>query len=353
MGQVMAHIVFERIVKSYGGGRVLDDVSLAIAAGEFMTLLGPSGCGKTTLLRTLAGFVEPDAGRVLVGGRDVTYEAPNRRNVGYVFQNYALFPHLTVAGNVAYGLKVRRAGRAEIRERTERALELVALRPWRDSFPAQLSGGQQQRVALARVLVLEPEVLLLDEPFNALDAKLRLAMQIELRRLIERVGITSIFVTHDQAEAMTLSDRVAVMSVGRIEQVGRPLEIYDRPASSYVASFIGRANVVAVAIRGGAIAEVPGLSAPRADGAATLIVRPENLALAPSGAAGWSGTVGFVAALGPHWEIEVDIGAAQPVRVAVPRRAGENGMATGQPATVAVIDPAACVVLAREAGGGA
>ena len=261
----MSHILLEGVVKSFGDTRVLDGCTIAVEKGTVFTLLGPSGCGKTTLLRTLAGFVEPDQGRVMVGGKDITDLAPNQRQVGYVFQSYALFPHLTVAGNVAYGLKVRRRGRAEIQTRVAQALDLVSLAGFADRYPAQLSGGQQQRVAIARALVLEPEVLLLDEPFNALDAKLRLAMQIELRKLIERVGITSIFVTHDQTEAMTLSDTVAVMRSGAIEQVGAPLEIYDRPSSAYAATFIGRANVIAARAAGGAIAEAPGVAS-RADG---------------------------------------------------------------------------------------
>src|SRR5262249_22925240 len=204
---------------------------LEVTKGEVMTLLGPSGCGKTTLLRTIAGFVMPDAGSVSIGGRDVTFDPPNRRTVGMVFQHYALFPHMTVFGNVAYGLRVRRLARTEIDRRVRAALELVDLAALGRRWPAQLSRGQQQRVALARVLVLAPEVLLLDEPFGALDAKLRQAMQVDLPQLVRRLGITTVFVTHDQDEALTLSDRIAVMRSGVIEQVGTPLEIYDRPAS--------------------------------------------------------------------------------------------------------------------------
>jgi ABC-type Fe3+/spermidine/putrescine transport system ATPase subunit len=242
-----------------------------------------------------------------------------------VFQNYALFPHMTVAGNIGYGLTIRRRPRAEIRSRVDGMLDLVGLSDFAGRFPGQLSGGQQQRVAIARALVLEPSVLLLDEPFNALDAQLRLSMQIELRKLIERVGITSIFVTHDQMEAMTLSDAVAVMRAGRIEQVGRPLDIYDRPASAYVANFIGRANLIA-------------------EGGTTLVVRPENLTLAVDGD-GWPGAVRFATALGPSVEYEIDCGWAEPLRAIVPRGAGHGIIPVGTPVRASVVDPAAVVVL--------
>src|SRR5262245_11239193 len=238
-GPVPVHVRLQGIRKTYGANPVLRDCDLDVRKGEVMTLLGPSGCGKTTLLRTVAGFVVPDAGSVAIGGRDVTLSPPNHRPVGMVFQHYALFPHMTVLANVAYGLRVRRVGRAETERRARAALELVELAALADRWPLQLSGGQQQRVALARVLVLEPEVLLLDEPFGALDAKLRQTMQVDLRRLVRRVGITTVFVTHDQDEALTLSDRIAVMRGGEFEQVGTPLEIYDRPASAYVADFVG------------------------------------------------------------------------------------------------------------------
>jgi ABC-type Fe3+/spermidine/putrescine transport system ATPase subunit len=351
----MPHIVMEQIIKSYGDVRVLDGCSLSVEKGQVMTLLGPSGCGKTTLLRTLAGFVEPDAGRVLVGGIDITALPPNRRSVGYVFQNYALFPHLTVAENVAYGLKVRRRPGAEIKQRVARALETVSLGPLGDRYPAQLSGGQQQRVAIARVLVLEPDVLLLDEPFNALDAKLRLSMQTELRKLIERLGITSIFVTHDQSEAMMLSDQVAVMRAGTFEQVAPPLAIYDRPANPFVATFIGRANILPVRLRAGAVVDFPAVVAERPDGPADLIVRPENLTLAAgridpgTGQSGPPGTVLFAIAQGPTIEYEVDAGFPEPLRVTVNRRSGEVPLAAGSPVSIGVIDPAACRVIERGA----
>ncbi len=345
----MSHILLEGIAKSYGPAKILDGCTLSVGRGEVMTLLGPSGCGKTTLLRTLAGFVTPERGRVVVGGIEISHLPPNRRSVGYVFQNYALFPHLTVAQNVAYGLKVRRRPAAEIARRVGQALELVALEGLGERYPAQLSGGQQQRVAIARVLVLEPEVLLLDEPFNALDAKLRLTMQVELRKLIDRVGITSIFVTHDQSEAMMLSDKVAVMRAGQIEQVATPLEIYDRPVNEYVASFIGRANVLAVEVRGGVVTSAPEITSSRSDGPARLIIRPENLAFSEAQTA-WRGRVLFASAQGPTIEYEVDTRDIQPLRLTVQRRAGQAPLAAGTDVNVGVVDPAGCIVTGSGAG---
>jgi ABC-type Fe3+/spermidine/putrescine transport system ATPase subunit len=349
----MTHIVLDGIVKSFGPVRVLDGCSVSVDKGTVMTLLGPSGCGKTTLLRTLAGFVEPDGGSVRVGGREITDVPPNRRQVGYVFQSYALFPHLDVAANVAYGLRVRRVGRAETEARVRKALDLVSLSAFADRYPARLSGGQQQRVAIARAMVLEPEVLLLDEPFNALDAKLRLSMQIELRKLIERVGITSIFVTHDQQEAMTLSDRVAVMRAGRIEQVGTPIEIYDRPRTAYVAAFIGRANVLAVVAKSGRVAADPAIPAARPDGPAWLVARPENLALEAGGEGpGWHGTVAFATPQGATVEYEIAAGGPEPLRVVTLRKVGEPPVPVGTPVRVRAVDPAACVLLEGGPDGG-
>ena len=223
----------------------VDDVTLDVAPGEFVSLLGPSGCGKSTLLRTVAGLVEPDGGQVILAGEDITRVAVHRRNLGLVFQSYALFPHMTVFENVAFGLRRRGVGAAELGPRVERMLELVRLGPLGARHPRELSGGQQQRVALARALVLEPRVLLLDEPLSNLDALLRDEMRVELKRLQERLGTTMIFVTHDQAEALILSDRVVVMEAGRVEQIGRPEEVYRRPATAFVARFLGRANFLA------------------------------------------------------------------------------------------------------------
>jgi putative spermidine/putrescine transport system ATP-binding protein len=230
--------------KRYGDVRAVDGVSLDVAHGEFFTMLGPSGSGKTTTLRLIAGFELPDAGRVELGGEDVSRRPPYARDVNTVFQDYALFPHMTVLENVAYGLRIRKVARAERRRRAEEALELVRLPGVGGRKPAQLSGGQRQRVALARAVVNRPRVLLLDEPLGALDLKLRQEMQVELKRIQGEVGITFVYVTHDQEEALTMSDRLAVFDAGRIVQVGRPAEVYEHPATAFVAGFVGTSNVL-------------------------------------------------------------------------------------------------------------
>ena len=257
--------------KRYGGVLALADVDLDVRACEFFTLLGPSGSGKTTLLRLIAGFERPDGGRIELGGSDVTQVPPYARNVNTVFQDYALFPHMTVAQNIEYGLRVRRVAKAERKERVGRALEMVRLPGLGGRKPAQLSGGQRQRVALARALVNEPEVLLLDEPLGALDLKLRQEMQLELQRVQREVRITFVYVTHDQEEALTMSDRIAVLSQGRIEQTGNPAEVYERPRTPFVAGFIGVSNLI------------------ERDGH-TITVRPEKITLIPDGEPDPSGT---------------------------------------------------------------
>jgi putative spermidine/putrescine transport system ATP-binding protein len=244
----MADVVLEGVYKRYGDVVAVRGVDLRVAPGEFVTLLGPSGCGKTTCLRMLAGFVEPDEGKVLIGGSDVTRTPPHRRNAGMVFQSYALFPHKTVAANVAFGMKMRRVPRSEIDVRTAEALRLVKLDQMADRFPNQLSGGQKQRVALARAVVIRPEVLLLDEPLGALDLKLREELQVEIKRVQSALGITTIFVTHDQGEALGMSDRVAVMREGRIVQIDAPHTLYAHPNSEYVANFVGRTNLIEVVV---------------------------------------------------------------------------------------------------------
>src|SRR5438094_5172728 len=236
--------------RMYGQLAAVAGVDLEVAEGEFFTMLGPSGSGKTTLLRLIAGFERPDAGSVELAGVDVTREPPYARNVNTVFQDYALFPHMDVLENVEYGLRVARVAKAERRRRAEAALDMVRLAGLGGRKPVQLSGGQRQRVALARAIVNEPEVLLLDEPLGALDLKLRQEMQIELKRIQKEVGITFIYVTHDQEEALTMSDRVAVMSNGQIEQIGPPVDVYERPANEFVAGFIGISNVLAGTARG-------------------------------------------------------------------------------------------------------
>jgi putative spermidine/putrescine transport system ATP-binding protein/spermidine/putrescine transport system ATP-binding protein len=237
-------VQFDSVVKRFGGVVALHSVSLSIRRGEFVTLLGPSGCGKTTLLNLVAGFFTPDGGRILVDDQLVNDQPTYKREIGMMFQNYALFPHMTVANNVGYGLKMRGVAKQEIASRVREALALVKLSGYEDRKPRQLSGGQQQRVALARALVINPRVLLLDEPFSALDKNLRGSMQVELREIQRKLGVTTIFVTHDQDEALSLSDRIAVMSEGRVHQVGRPEEIYGNPCDRFVASFIGDINVL-------------------------------------------------------------------------------------------------------------
>jgi putative spermidine/putrescine transport system ATP-binding protein len=242
--QPPADVRLEGVRKSYGDVVAVDGIELDIPAGEFFTMLGPSGSGKTTMLRLIAGFESPDEGRVLLKGRDVTAQPPYARDVNTVFQDYALFPHMTVGENVGYGLKVKHVRRSERVKRTAEVLELVRLGGLVGRKPTQLSGGQRQRVALARAIVNHPQVLLLDEPLGALDLKLRQDMQIELKRIQQEVGITFVYVTHDQEEALTMSDRVAVFDEGRIQQVGTPAEVYERPASAFVAGFVGVSNVI-------------------------------------------------------------------------------------------------------------
>jgi spermidine/putrescine transport system ATP-binding protein len=233
-----------QITKVFGRAKVVDDVSLQVRRGEFLTLVGPSGCGKTTLLRMIAGFETPTSGRILLGGQDVADLPPYKRNVHTVFQHYALFPHRNVFGNVAFGLERRGLSKDQIRKKVAAALDLVQMEGLEDRHPQQLSGGQQQRVALARAIILEPRVLLLDEPFSALDLKLRKEMEVELKKLQRQLGISFIFVTHDQGEALTMSDRIAVIDRGRIEQIGTGQEIYERPRTEFVANFIGLSNIL-------------------------------------------------------------------------------------------------------------
>lgn len=267
------------IVKSYGGTRVLHGVDLDIAPGEFVSLLGPSGCGKTTLLRVLAGLEGAEEGTVLLGGGDVSRVPTNRRDIGMVFQSYSLFPHLRVVDNTAFGLRRRGIGKTEAARRALDALALVGLADLADRFPHQLSGGQRQRVALARALVTEPRVLLLDEPLSALDAKVRVQLRDEIRRIQLRLGITTVFVTHDQEEALAVSDRIAVMNSGRIEQIGSPEELYTTPATAEVAAFVGLSSVVS-GVAGGEHVVVWGQRLPLqtpADGPVDVYLRPENV----------------------------------------------------------------------------
>ena len=275
------------LTKDFDDVPAVRGIDLDIAAGEFFSLLGPSGCGKTTTLRMIAGFEQPSGGQILLDGRDVSRLAPDRRPVNTVFQSYALFPFLTVRENVAFGLRYAGTSRADTRRRTDEALARVRMSEYAGRRPAQLSGGQQQRVALARALVLNPRVLLLDEPLGALDAKLRKTLQLELKALQESVGITFLYVTHDQDEALTMSDRLAVMAAGRVEQVGTPSEVYEQPATAYVADFLGAANVVDVEVLGDAGAgrtrfrldgvDLVSAGPPHPPGPAKLVIRPERV----------------------------------------------------------------------------
>lgn len=244
----MAHLELTHIHKAFGASVAVEDFNLAVDAGELVSFLGPSGCGKTTTLRMVAGFETPTRGRITLHGRDVTHLPPNKRNVGMVFQSYALFPNMTVAQNVGYGLKIAGQPAPAIDQRVREMLTLIQMEGYAARYPYQLSGGQQQRVALARALAPQPQVLLLDEPLSALDAKIRLDLRQEIRRIQRQLGITTIYVTHDQEEALSLSDRIVVMSLGRVEQVGTPAEIYNFPATEFVARFVGHINVLAVMV---------------------------------------------------------------------------------------------------------
>lgn len=285
----MPFLQLDGLAKSFGQNQVVQSFSLDIAKGEFVSFLGPSGCGKTTVLRMLAGFETPSAGRILIDGTDVTNLRPSQRNVGLVFQSYALFPNLTAAQNVAFGLKVAKVGREEIEVRVKAMLDLIGLPSLADRYPFELSGGQQQRVALARALAVRPRVLLLDEPLSALDAKIRVSLRREIRSIQRELGITTIFVTHDQEEALSISDRVVVMNKGRAEQVGAPHEIYNRPTTSFVANFVGTLNTFTATVKdakrgriaiGSSTVELPNASGlPTAPAQITIGFRPEALSI--------------------------------------------------------------------------
>jgi spermidine/putrescine transport system ATP-binding protein len=301
----------ERVTKTFGDALAVDDLSLDIAEGEFFSMLGPSGCGKTTTLRMIGGFEEPSRGTVYLGGRDVTDLPPYKRDVNTVFQSYALFPHLNVFENVAFGLRRRKVAKGDVKARVDEALRLVEMSGFEERKPGQMSGGQQQRVALARALVNHPKVLLLDEPLGALDLKLRKQMQLELKRIQQEVGITFIYVTHDQEEAMTMSNRLAVMRAGRAEQIGPPEEVYEKPQTQFVAAFLGASNLLegqlkdqangtsTVLLAGGDVVHLPDERAPFQTGDSVLIgVRPEKIVISSDGngsqGSGWNAVSGLL-----------------------------------------------------------
>jgi putative spermidine/putrescine transport system ATP-binding protein len=331
--------------RSYGDVHALAGLDLRLAPGELVALLGPSGCGKTTALRILAGLELPDAGTVEVAGRELTRVPPHKRDMGMVFQAYSLFPHLTVLDNVGFGLKLRGRSRAERRKRAGDVLDLVGLGEHHDRYAHQLSGGQQQRVALARALAIEPSVLLLDEPLSALDAKVRVQLRDEIRRIQLEVGTTTLFVTHDQEEALAVADRVGVMNAGRLEQIAVPAELYDAPATPFVGQFVGISNRLPARVADGR-AEVLGTSVPTLEGSATglgtALVRPESVRLQPDPAG--SATVAAVAFLGPMSRATVTLADGTLVDAQLPSAVATR-LEVGERVTVS-IDPVAVLVVA-------
>jgi len=350
-------LTLEGVTHRFGDVPAVADIDLDVPGGELVALLGPSGCGKSTLLRIIAGFVAQSEGRVLFDGEPVDHLAPTRRGAGIVFQNYALFPHMSVAANVAYGLAARRMPKDRIAARVAEMLRLVHMEPYAQRLPRQLSGGQQQRVALARTLAVDPKILLLDEPFGALDKNLRLDMQIEVKRLQRECGITMILVTHDQEEALSMADRIAVMHRGRIEQLSSPTDVYDRPRTVFVNQFVGTTNLLegevtddargVVRLDGGALfaaRPAPGLSR----GTRVVVsVRPEQLRIQPARSDdALAATIKAVMPLGPYvmYEAQTEGGAA--FRISEPRDAGTQLLAPGARVHVAPVAAAACNVFA-------
>jgi putative spermidine/putrescine transport system ATP-binding protein len=348
------------ITHRFGEFVAVGDVDLDVGGGELVALLGPSGCGKSTLLRIVSGFVRQTQGRVLFDGESVDHLAPNRRGVGIVFQNYALFPHMTVWQNVAYGLEAHHWPRQRIVPRVEAMLNLTHMRPFAERLPRQLSGGQQQRVALARCLAIDPKVLLLDEPFGALDKNLRLDMQIEVKRLQRDYGITTILVTHDQEEALSMADRIAVMNRGRIEQVASPTDIYDRPATLFVNQFVGTTNLLPgellaadgagsqVRLAGGVLraAYAPGLPT----GSKVLVsIRPEQWRMQSAAGPGHlAGTIKTVMPLGPHVVYDVEVAGGGAVKINQSREQAVALLASGQTIHFAPASAAACRIFSAQ-----
>ncbi len=335
-------VKLDAVTKRFGDTVALHEAWLKVRSGEFMTLLGPSGCGKTTILNLVAGFLECDAGEIFISGELVTETPTYKREIGIVFQNYSLFPHMTVESNVGYGLRARGVKAEEIAVRVNEALELVKLSGFEKRKPKQLSGGQQQRVALARALVLRPKVLLLDEPFSALDKNLRASMQIELKEIQSKLGVTTIFVTHDQSEALSMSDRIAVMSAGKIRQIGTPMEVYEHPSDEFVASFIGDVNVFAgrvgeagrIAIGETEIALPEAKRGSTSGSSVRLFARPEHLRLVNAEMAGsLQATVQTLVYQGSHIDVHLACASAESGRimVRVPSAAVSEKLAVGAP----------------------
>jgi spermidine/putrescine transport system ATP-binding protein len=339
------------------GEIAVDNIDLTVASGEFFSLLGPSGCGKTTTLRLIAGFEQPTSGKILLDGVDVSDVPPHRRNVNTVFQSYALFPFLSVFDNVAFGLRHRSVSKTDLRRRVDEALELVMMTSFAKRRPGQLSGGQQQRVALARALVLNPAVLLLDEPLGALDAKLRRSLKVELKALQERVGITFLYVTHDQEEALTMSDRLAVMNAGQIVQIGTPRQVYEEPADIYVADFLGAANLMEISVESAGILRLGdfALASERCEadaGAAHAVIRPERVRIEAHGSAGDNrvpAMVERVVFLGSATQVMLRLAPGVPLQALIQNDGSRPELAQGTPVH-AYLPPDALRVLAGARG---
>ena len=349
-----AELAVDGLLKRYGSASTVGPFSFEVRRGEFFSILGPSGCGKTTLLRCITGFETASAGSIALGGRQIGQVPPNKRDIGLVFQNYALFPHLTVFRNVAFGLRLRKVGKEETARRVAAALALVGLEGFAERLPAQLSGGQQQRVAIARAMVLEPRLMLFDEPLSSLDLKLRVQMRQELRELQRRLGMTALYVTHDQSEALALSDRIAVLSPRGIEQVGTPEDVYLRPRTLFVAEFIGSSNVLRGEVAGDALLLASGdrlrLGGGHTSGAMLAVVRPERVRLlpvgtpAPEAATEFQGNLRSAVFLGEDMELEVALPWTDRFRIS--KKSGADGLGgmlpqPGAPVRIAI--PAAAI----------
>jgi putative spermidine/putrescine transport system ATP-binding protein len=355
----MTFLELNNVQKHFGEVVAVEDFNLSAQRGEFVSFLGPSGCGKTTTLRMIAGFERPTDGTITVDGTDITHRPPHRRNVGMVFQSYALFPNMTVAENIGFGLKVRRRPKAEISKRVGELLELIHLSARGDRYPYQLSGGQQQRVALARALAIEPQVLLLDEPLSALDAKIRISLRKEIRTIQRQLGITTVYVTHDQEEALSLSDRVVVMSDGRIEQIGSPADIYNFPATQFVANFVGTLNLLTakvidaasgrLSVAGQEVRTSKPVEVARDGSTVSIAIRPEGIELGTNGGTNWlSGIVEDVSFLGSIVRIRLRLdGEGTTVSLDTFNDPSVTPPAIDSTTTIS-FPPEACFVLGRE-----